>query len=83
MTTYVVQFTYPVDNPTNKVRLTKDKGVMHFEVPLNHPEAHSMGFMDLCAAAELSGLLGLPTALITNKKEEERASIIRKNSVSK
>jgi hypothetical protein len=63
MTSYTVQYTLPVDNPVNKVSMTKRKSHMTFEVPLNHPDAHKMDLMDLIAAAELSGLLGLPTHL--------------------
>jgi hypothetical protein len=66
MTQYQVQFVLPVDNPAKNVRVTKRKQLFTFEVPVNHPDAHTMGFMDLLAAAELSGLLGLPTHL--NKK---------------
>lgn len=66
MTMFQVQFVLPVDNPEKNVRVTKRKQLFTFEVPVNHPDAHQMGFMDLLAAAELSGLLGLPTHL--NKK---------------
>lgn len=69
MTHYQVQFTLPVDNPVNNVRKTVVKGGYIFEVPLNHPDAHNMGFMDLIAAWELSGLLGLSTHL--NKKNQK------------
>lgn len=72
MTTYSVQFTMPVDNPGNNVRVTKRKGSYSFEVPLNHQDAHNMGLMDLLAAAELSGLLGLP-AHLNNKKLDLKA----------
>lgn len=63
MTSYQVQFCLPVDNPENKVRMTKRKGSIVFEVPINFPDAHNMGFQDLLAAAELSGLLGLSSTL--------------------
>jgi len=63
MTTYTVQFVLPVDNPVNKVSVNRSKGHMRFEVPINHPDAHRMGLMDLIAAAELSGLLHLSTPL--------------------
>jgi len=66
MTSYTVQYTMPVDNPANNVLMTRKKHHMTFEVPLNHKDAHTMNLMDLIAAAELSGLLGLPTHL--NKK---------------
>lgn len=63
MTTYIVQYVLPVDNPEKNVLITRCDKAVHFEVPLNHPDAHNMGFQDLLAAAELSGLLGLPTTL--------------------
>lgn len=59
MTSFTVQFVMPVDNPVNKVVMTRKKHHMTFEVPLNHPEAHTMSLFDLIAAAELSGLLGI------------------------
>jgi hypothetical protein len=63
MTSYTVQLTMPVDNPVDNVCMTRKKHHMTFEVPLNHPDVHRMNLMDLIAAAELSGLLGLPTHL--------------------
>lgn len=57
MTTYTVQFTLPVDNPVSSVSVSRRKGHMTFDVPINHPEAHKMGLMDLIASAELSGLI--------------------------
>jgi hypothetical protein len=59
MTTYTVQFVLPVDKPENKVLVVKRKSHWLFEIPINHPDAHNLGFMDLLAASELSGLLGL------------------------
>jgi hypothetical protein len=56
-----------VDNPVNKVVKTVRKGFVRFEVPINHPDAHNMGFQDLLEAARISGLLGLPTPLNTDK----------------
>lgn len=63
MTQYEVQFILPVNNPEKNVRVTRAGKTITFEVPINHPDAHNLGFMDLLAAAELSGLLGLPTGL--------------------
>jgi len=74
MTSYSVQLVMPVDNPGNNVRMTREKHHMTFEVPLNHPEVHKMNLMDLIAAAELSGLLGLPTHL-KNKKLDKKSGI--------
>lgn len=66
MTTYTVQFILPVDNPVLNVSITRAKTHMKFEVPINHPDAHKMGLMDLIAAAELSGLHTVSPTL--NKK---------------
>jgi hypothetical protein len=68
MTTYTVQFILPVDKPESNVSITWHGRVAHFDVPINHPDAHNMGYQDLLAAAELSGLLGLPTHLNNKKK---------------
>ena len=54
ITGYTVQFTLPVDNPVYNVRKTKRNGVIIFEVPINHPTAHMMGFSDLLLAVEAS-----------------------------
>lgn len=81
MTEYSVQYVLPVDNPEKKVLVTKRKGCYSFEVPVNHPEAHSMGFMDLLAAAELSGLLGLSTDL--NNTEENSKTLVAIRRVKK
>ena len=66
MTQYTVQYTLPVDNPASNVSMRRGKGVIHFTVPLNHPDAHTLGFMDLVASAELSGKIDIFTA--PNKK---------------
>ena len=74
MTSYTVQFSLPVDNPVNKVSVTRKKSHLTFDVPLNHPEAHKMNLMDLIAAAELSGLLGLSTHLNKNSIDSKKTS---------
>ncbi len=56
MTTYTVQYILPVDNPVSNVSMERKKSVTIFLVPINHPDAHNMGYADLIAAAELSGL---------------------------
>lgn len=61
MTRYQVQYDFPVENPVSNVSIYRGKEVIEFLVPLNHPDAHNMGFQDLLAAAELSGLCHLPT----------------------
>jgi len=75
MTTYTVQFVLPVDNPVNKVSMSRSKGHMVFEIPINHPDAHTMGLMQLIAAAELSGLLRLSPTLKNKIASEEKSSI--------
>ena len=74
MTTYAVQFQLPVDKPENNVRLTKEKHTWIFDVPINHPDAHNMGYEDLIAAAELSGRLVLLTTLNNKKKGVQNTS---------
>lgn len=59
MTKYIVQFILPVDNPTKNVIITKGQRVHIFQVPLNHPNAHNMGYQDLLEASRLSGLIGI------------------------
>lgn len=73
MTTYTVQYTMPVDNPVNKVSMSRKKGHMTFEVPLNHPDAHNMSLMDLIAAAELSGLLTVSPTLNKNRVDSKKS----------
>ena len=63
---YSVQYVLPVDNPVNNVSKRRTKTGWEFLVPINHPRAHEMGFSDLIAAADLSGLIHLSTA--HNKK---------------
>lgn len=82
MTNYTVQFVLPVDNPVNKVIVTKNRGSWCFEVPVNHPEAHTMGFMDLVAAAELSGLLGLSTDSNNKSLDRLKKSIHKKSDAN-
>jgi hypothetical protein len=58
---FVVQYVLPVDNPVNNVSKRRVQGGWEFLVPINHPSAHNLGFQDLVAAAELSGLIHLST----------------------
>lgn len=67
MTSYEVQYELPVDNPVSSVGKCVMKGRIVFLVPINHPDAHNMGFQDLIAAAELSGRLVLST-ILNNKR---------------
>lgn len=66
MTEYTVQFELPVNDPVNNVRMERRKRVIHFTVPINHPDAHNLGLADLMAAVERRELLTQSTAL--NKK---------------
>lgn len=77
MTSYSVQFVLPVDNPVINVAMSRSKGLMRFEVPLNHPDAHKMGLMDLIAAAELSGLLTLSTPLNNKTSLREESTVVK------
>lgn len=52
VTGYQVQYVMPVDNPVNNVRKRRVKNVIIFDVPVNHPLAHSLGFSDLLLAVE-------------------------------
>lgn len=67
MTSYQVQFILPVDNPVNNVRMSKRGKSITFEVPINYPDAHNLGFSDLMAAAELSGLFTVSPPLNKNR----------------
>lgn len=60
---WVVQLTVPVDNPENNVRATCRKGVYIFEIPINHPLAHTIGLDDLVDAVNQRELLDLSTSL--------------------
>jgi len=73
MTKYTVQFTMPVDNPEKNVSVTKRKGCLTFELPINYPDAHKMNLSDLIAAAELSGLVNLSTP-----HNKNRISVLQK-----
>lgn len=72
MTSYEVQFELPVDNPMNNVSMRKGKGRITFFVPINHPNAHNMGFQELLAAQERSGLLRLSTPLNKNRVDSTK-----------
>ena len=75
MTTFTVQFTLPVDNPVCKVSVRRQKAHMTFDVPINHPDAHTMGLMDLIAAAELSGLVTVSPDLNNKSLTRKKSSI--------
>lgn len=66
-TRFTVQYKLPVDNPVNNVRKRCVPGGYIFDVPINHPRAHIMGFMELIAANELRESLDLSPPLNTDK----------------
>lgn len=45
-----VQLLMPVDNPVYNVRMFHRKGVYTFEVPMNYPNVHNIGFEELFQA---------------------------------
>lgn len=57
MTRYEVQYELPVNNPLMNVAKRKHKRGTTFYVPVNHPNAHSMGYAELIEACETSGLV--------------------------
>lgn len=73
MTHYTVQYTLPVDNPVNNVSGSKKNGCYYFQVPINHPDAHNFGFLDLIAAVELSGLITVSPTLNKNRLTDKKS----------
>lgn len=63
MKAYQVQFILPVDKPEDNVRRTLKKTVVVFDVPINLPNLHTIGYSDLVALAELRESLDLSTPL--------------------
>lgn len=63
MTEYRVQFELPSEDPVNNVRMERRKRVIHFFVPINHPDAHNLGLAELIAAVERRKLLTVSTGL--------------------
>jgi hypothetical protein len=63
MKRYTVQFEMPCEYPVNNVRMICRKNVNHFFVPINHKDAHNMGYQDLLAAVEVGKLFALSTRL--------------------
>lgn len=51
MKAYKVQFSLPVDNPVNNIRMTRKKTVIEFEVPINTPDLANLGYSFLAANA--------------------------------
>lgn len=78
MTAYSVQYILPVDNPVDNVSMSKRKGTVTFFVPVNHPDAHLMGYEDLVKAQRRSGLLVLSTPLNNKSLTLTKESSIKK-----
>jgi len=78
MTAYTVQYELPAHNPSISVRKKVSKRVVTFYVPINHSDAHSMGYQDLIAAAELSGLSVLSTPPNKNMDLYEERVVLEK-----
>jgi hypothetical protein len=67
---YQVQFTLPVNNPVSNVRKIRRKRLIHFEVPINFPEVHKLGYADLLEAAENAEKSRLYTTLNNTDNSE-------------
>lgn len=63
MTRYTVQIELPSEDPVNNVRIIRKRKVLHFFVPLNHPDVHNMGLSELLEAVERREKLDLFTGL--------------------
>lgn len=66
---FSVQFIFPVNNPEYNVGMERRRRVFKFFVPINHPNAHNMGFQELLEAGQLHDLSTESTDL--NKKTSE------------
>lgn len=75
MTSYKVQFVLPVDNPVSNVSQCRGKGYHEFLVPINHPNAHTMGYQELLGAAQLSGLFHLRTGVNKTGLKESKTVV--------
>lgn len=60
---FSVQYIWPVNNPEYNVGMERGHRVFKFYVPINHPEAHNMGFQELLEAAQLSDSFTVSTPL--------------------
>ncbi len=76
MTRFVVQFTLPVDNPVDNVRVSLGPEGYFFEVPINTPGCEQMGFSQLLALVPDEKLSALSTAL--NKKSRQKSTTVSK-----
>lgn len=71
---FTVQYIWPVNNPEYNVGMERRRRVFKFYVPINHPNAHTMGFQELLEAGQATDLSTLSTPLnnkISPIKEEQ------------
>ncbi len=71
---YQVQFLLPCEDPVNNIWRRIKRGVVHFEVPINTPDIHMVGYSQLAAWAKDATKPDLPTSLnnktgLKSKKE--------------
>lgn len=76
---YQVQFVLPVNNPEDNVVRTRKRGVIHFEVPINHPDINNLGIQKLLEVAHDTEKLTLLTPLnnktgLSKSKKSSKAS---------
>lgn len=64
---YQVQFKMPCEQPENNITRTLKRGVVHFEVPINHPDINNLGIQKLLEVAVDTTKVTLLTPL--NKKK--------------
>jgi len=67
---YVVQYVIPVNNPEDNVIAIRRKTVVIFEVPINLPDLHNLGysqFVDLVERRERLALLAEPNKSVDDE----------------
>lgn len=72
-----IQFTFPVDNPVNNVRVKRRRGVVHIEIPINYPDLHLLAITDLLDIAGNMSKLDLPTTLNNTDTPKESSPEVR------
>lgn len=80
MKAYKVQFLLPVNNPVDNIRIIRKKSVVVFEVPVNTPDLHELGYRQLVAWAEAAEKLALSTVLKNKMDEENKNSLVSKDA---
>jgi len=79
---FVVQYELPCEKPEDNVRMTRGKRSYRFSVPINLPDAHSLGFVQLFHLAERGKLLGLSTPLNNRIDSSESTPIVSTTDAS-